>query len=238
MSVIPPIKRLAASWVDNADAWTTAVRSGGIPSRRAGTDEAILKAIAQAPTGPLIDVGCGEGWLARAIASQGREVVGIDASAPLIDAAKGAGSADGPLAGPPTGPRYEQVSYAELAARATELGAPFAVAVCNFALLDDRLSEALGAIRAVLVPTGVLLIQTVHPFTACGDGSYTNGWREETFDAFGGRFPSAMPWYFRTLGSWITELHDSGFVLESVTEPPSPAGPLPLSLLLAARRTL
>ncbi len=64
-----------------------------------------------------------------------------------------------------------------------------------------------------------------------------NSWREETFDAFGGRFPSAMPWYFRTLGSWITELHDSGFLLESVIEPPSPAGPLPLSLLLSARRS-
>ncbi len=222
--------RLAESWNDNAQAWTEAVRSGAIPSRRAGTDDAILQAIARAPEGPLLDAGCGEGWLSRAIAAQsktGRTVVGIDASAPLIAAARLAGAGDAV--------RYEQLSYAALGTRATELGAPFSVAVCNFALLDENVAEALNAIRAALLPSGTLLIQTVHPFTACGDGVSENGWREETFDAFGGRFPSAMPWYFRSIGSWIAELHDAGFVLESVAEPRAANAALPLSLLLRAR---
>jgi len=159
MSVIPPVTRLAASWVDNADAWTTAVRTGAIPSRRAGTDEAILHAIARAPTGPLIDVGCGEGWLARAICALGRDVVGIDASALLIEAARRAGSA--------AGPRYEQASYAELADRGPELGAPFVVAVCNFALLDNELADALIAIRARVAP----------PSTSCTAGRYCHRMR-------------------------------------------------------------
>ncbi len=228
MSVPPQNTRLTSSWVDNADAWTTAVRTGAIPSRRAGTDDAILQAIARAPDGPLIDVGCGEGWLSRAISSQGRDVVGIDASAPLVEAARRAEVQHGA--------RYETVSYAELATRSTDLGAPFAVAVCNFALLDDNICAALSAIHAVLSLNGTLLVQTVHPFTACGDRLYQNGWREETFDAFGGRFPSAMPWYFRTIGSWITELHEAGFVVESVTEPTAANAALPLSLLISARR--
>lgn len=227
MSITPPANRLAASWVDNADAWTTAVRTGAIPSRRAGTDAAILQSIARAPDGPLIDVGCGEGWLARAIAASGRTVVGVDASAPLIEAAQ--------LAGTPDGPRFERASYAELATRGAELGAPFMVAVCNFALLDDNLAEALDAIASVLAPNGTLLIQTVHPFTACGDAPYVDGWREETFDAFGGRFPSPMPWYYRTMGSWTAALRAAGFVLDAMTEPKAPDGSMPLSLLISAR---
>ncbi len=229
MSTEPLLARLTTSWVENADAWTTAVRSGAIPSRRAGTDDAILRAITQAPPGPLIDVGCGEGWLARAIAGTGRRVLGVDASGPLIEAAKqaaGAGDLD-----------YEQATYAELPARARARGDLFSVAVCNFALLDDQLAGALAAIRTVLAPTGVLLIQTVHPFTACGEAAYRNGWREETFDAFGGRFPSPMPWYFRTVASWIDEMSSAGFVIESLVEPVATDGVLPLSLLLRARRS-
>lgn len=230
MSLPAPNNRLISSWVDNAEAWTTAVRTGAIPSRRAGTDEAILQAIARAPEGPVIDVGCGEGWLSRAICAEGRNVLGIDASAPLIEAARSAHEHHGA--------RYETVSYAELATRGAALGAPFSVAVCNFALLDDNVASALTAIRAVLAHNGTLLIQTVHPFTACGDGPYENGWREETFGAFGGRFPSSMPWYFRTIGSWIGELCAAGFVLESVTEPRAANAALPLSLLITARRAL
>ena len=228
MSITPPGNRLAASWVDNADAWTSAVRTGAIPSRRAGTDDAILQAIARAPGGALLDVGCGEGWLARAISASGRQVVGIDASAPLVEAAQ--------LAGTPGGPRFETASYAELASVGADLGAPFMVAVCNFALLDDNLAQALTAIASVLEANGTLLIQTVHPFTACGDGRYADGWREETFDSFGGRFPSPMPWYFRTIGSWMTELHGAGFAVTSVAEPMAPDGMMPLSLLIAAQK--
>jgi 2-polyprenyl-3-methyl-5-hydroxy-6-metoxy-1,4-benzoquinol methylase len=229
MTSVPPASRLASSWVDNADAWTAAVRTGAIPSRRAGTDAAILQAIARAPMGPLLDVGCGEGWMARAVAAEGRRVVGVDSSPPLIEAARQASPFDGP--------RFEHATYAALSERSSELGGPFAVAVCNFALLDQNLAEALTAIRATLSCAGVLLIQTVHPFTACGDGVYENAWREETFDAFGGSFPSPMPWYFRTIASWLEELHSAGFVLESITEPMAPGGVRPLSLLIRARRS-
>jgi 2-polyprenyl-3-methyl-5-hydroxy-6-metoxy-1,4-benzoquinol methylase len=181
------------------------------------------------PPGPFVDIGCGEGWLARAIAAQGREVLGVDASLPLIEAARRAAVS--------SGARFEQASYVELADRRQALGGPFAVAVCNFALLDDQLTNALTSIRSVLVPRGVLLIQTVHPFTACGSGAYRNGWREETFDAFGGRFPSPMPWYFRTVASWIEDVRRAGYVLESLSEPMATDGVMPLSLLIRAQRS-
>lgn len=39
--------RLKSSWDANADLWTDAIRSASIPSRAAGTDQAVIDAITQ-----------------------------------------------------------------------------------------------------------------------------------------------------------------------------------------------
>jgi 2-polyprenyl-3-methyl-5-hydroxy-6-metoxy-1,4-benzoquinol methylase len=224
-------ERLRASWVANATAWTEAVRTQAIPSRRAGTDAAIVDAMARLPIGRVLDVGCGEGWLARVLADAGHAVAGIDASAPLIEAARGAAAGVGAA----VPPHFAVCPFTELAGRGTALGGPFDAAVCNFALLDADVATALRAIHAVLVPGASLFIQTVHPLAAAGT-AYEDGWREETFAGFGGDFLSSMPWYFRTLGSWVSELTGAGFQLRSVEEPRAAGQPLPLSLLLIATR--
>jgi len=63
--------------------WTQAVRQGTIASRVLVTDAAIVQTVRayhQAPLhAPVIDLGCGEGWLARALAAQGLDVLGLDA---------------------------------------------------------------------------------------------------------------------------------------------------------------
>lgn len=214
--------RLQHSWRTNAAAWTRAVREQRIPSRRAGTDAAVLDAVLASGARRVLDVGCGEGWLARALAARGCDVVGIDASAELIAAAKALGGA-----------RFETLSYAELAARAAELGR-FDAAVCNFALLGEDLGAALRALGRMLQPDGKLLVQTVHPWTACGEAPYVDGWRLETFAGFGDGFDAPMPWYFRTLGSWLAALDAGGYGVERLIEPVDAASGRPLSLLLRA----
>ncbi|HMS03113.1 MAG TPA: class I SAM-dependent methyltransferase [Gemmatimonadaceae bacterium] len=227
-----PQDRLAASWITNAAAWTHVVQSGGIPSRKAGTDGAILAAVARLPRGRVLDVGCGEGWLTRALAAAGHEAVGVDASAPLIDAARAASIAQDREGAP----RYAVASYVELAGAAERLGGPFDAAVCNFALLDDDLTTTLSALHALLSPKGTLLVQTVHPLTALAGAPYVDAWREETFAAFDETFPATMPWYYRTLGSWMRALLSGGFALEALEEPRADGQPLPLSLLITATR--
>src|SRR5687768_5760335 len=82
---------IIASWETNADAWASAVREQRIASRAAGTDQAILDAVRRQPAGRVLDAGCGEGWLARALGAHGYEVTGFDASEGLIDRARARG---------------------------------------------------------------------------------------------------------------------------------------------------
>lgn len=211
---------LARSWVANAAGWTEAVREGRIESRRLATDAAIVEAVLEMAPRSVLDVGCGEGWLARALAERGVEVVGVDASAPLVAAARGRGGA------------FRVASYAEIAADPLSLGAGFDAAVFNFALLDAEVAPVLRGVRRTLAPGGALLVQTVHPWVARGDGPYVDGWRTETFAGFGAAFPEPMPWYYRTLGSWVTALRESGYALRSLREPAHPETGEPLSLLM------
>ena len=220
-----PAARMLRSWERNAAAWTGAVRERRIASRRAGTDAAIVAAVLAARPRNVLDVGCGEGWLARELSTHGCRVVGIDASEALIASARNLG-----------GGTFEAVAYADVSDRATGLGAPFDVAVCNFSLLEADLAPVLDALRRILDTRGRLLIQTVHPWIANRDGAYADGWRTETFADFGGEFAEPMPWYFRTLASWIAIVVAAGFNIERVDEPTDAGSGRPLSLLIQAVR--
>ncbi|WP_152221116.1 class I SAM-dependent methyltransferase [Pseudomonas sp. SCB32] len=212
--------RIRHSWQANADAWTHAVREQRIESRRLVTDAAILSAVAAGPAHRVLDIGCGEGWLCRALAERGSQCVGVDASALLIEAARQSG-----------GGRFEVMDYADLITQGESLGR-FDALVCNFALLDESIAPLLSVLRERLEPGGRLLIQTVHPWSACVEEPYADGWRLETFAAFGEAFSAPMPWYFRTLESWLALLAASGWRLRQLREPRHPQSGKPCSLLL------
>jgi 2-polyprenyl-3-methyl-5-hydroxy-6-metoxy-1,4-benzoquinol methylase len=209
---------LAESWDRNAANWTRVVREGLIPSRRAGTDAAILDAIVERAPKRLLDVGCGEGWLIRAVTARtGCAAVGIDGAEALIAAARAADPAN----------QYRVLDYDSLAA--ADIGAGFDVAVFNYSLFAEVIVPLLQAAAARLTPRGVVVIQTLHP----GDGR-EDGWLVEDFAAFDGPAWAAMPWYYRTLDSWRAALRDAGLHIWQLREP-SAAGRA-LSLLMICDR--
>jgi 2-polyprenyl-3-methyl-5-hydroxy-6-metoxy-1,4-benzoquinol methylase len=223
-----PSEQLAQSWDANAEAWTRLVRSHGIESRRVATDVAVVEAIAARSPRRVLDVGCGEGWLCRALEARGVNAVGVDGSAALIESARAL-----------SGGGFHHLSYEQLTAQPELIGAAsYDLIVCNFSLLHEELDELLRSLSTLLVSGGVLLIQTVHPWTARGTAPYTDGWRTESFSSYQEAFAQSMPWYYRTLGSWVEVLQHAGFAIEQIIEPAHPETGDPLSLLIAAKPTL
>ena len=215
-------EQLKLSWQANADAWTAAVRERRIESRRLVTDAAIIRAILALKPQRVLDLGCGEGWLCRGLAEHGISAVGVDACAPLIAAARQSHH-------PRT--QYRVCGYAELAQQAEQLGR-FDVLVCNFALFEQDLEETLRTLQRLTKADGHLLIQTLHPWRACHDTSYRDGWRVEDFSALSTGFAEPMPWFFRTLESWLGLLQATGWCLHWLQEPLHPESEQPVSLLL------
>jgi SAM-dependent methyltransferase len=216
---------VVASWQANAAAWAGALRDERISSRRI-TGPALIDILRERAPARVLDLGCGEGWLTRALSPHGIAVVGVDASAPLIEAARRAGG------GPFLLHDYEAIATGEPAL-------PLADAVvCNFSLLDQRpVEHLLAAVPRLLdpaAPRAALVVQTLHPHVACGDVPYRDGWRTETWSGFGEGFVQPAPWYFRTLESWIALLTRSGLRLTGMREPPNPDAGRPASLILVA----
>lgn len=218
-----PETGLLQSWHHNARSWIEAIRNGTIESRLQVTDRAILLAVQGRQPERVLDLGCGEGWLLRALAERGIDAVGVDGDATLVEAARTAGSSPVHLA-----------SYEELVDAKVDIGRDYDLICANFALLQQDIIPLLAAMNALLAPGGALVIQTLHPWTAAA-GDYQDGWREETFDSFKGQW-QPMPWYFRTLSSWIRALDMAGFRLAELQEPQHPQSAVPQSLLLVAEQ--
>ena len=217
-------RKILRSWEVNAAPWIEAIDRGSIASRKLVTDAAIVDATLALQPRSVLDIGCGEGWLARQLATGGVRVLGVDAIAQLIEVAQArAGKRE----------TYRQLSYAQLAAG--ELDDRFDLLVCNFSLLGrECVEELIAAAPALLNPAGSLVIQTLHPRTLSTPESYFDGWRHGTWDGFSGDFQDPAPWYFRTIESWQALLHNTGFAEVSLQEPLHPHTGQPASLILTA----
>jgi 2-polyprenyl-3-methyl-5-hydroxy-6-metoxy-1,4-benzoquinol methylase len=210
-------EKIIDSWAKNTAPWTNAVRGGEIESRKLVTNQAIVDAVRSRSPRSGIDIGCGEGWLVRAL--DGVEMIGVDVVPGLIDMASAAGGGD-----------FRVMSYEDIVAGA--LNARVDAAICNFSLIGKESVEGLlRAAPSLLNPDGALIVQTLHPHLACGDAPYRDGWREGSWSGFSEDFTDAPPWYFRTLETWARLFSESGLRLVEMREPVHPVTGKPVSVI-------
>jgi 2-polyprenyl-3-methyl-5-hydroxy-6-metoxy-1,4-benzoquinol methylase len=219
-------EEIIEAWNANAAPWSDAVRGKKIQSRNLVTDEAIVDAVMSRQPRSVLDIGCGEGWLVRALNAKGVECIGTDVVPELIESARGSG-----------GGEFLVSSYEEIAAG--KLDVQVDVVVANFSLIGK---EAVDAVIArtprLLLHDGALVIQTPHPVVAGGDMPYTDGWREGSWAGCGDNFAKPAPWYFRTIGTWVKLLNDSELQVAEVREPMHPETGKPASLILIATKKM
>lgn len=214
--------RIIDSWHKNASPWTDAVRGNQIDSRVVVTNRAIIEAVLDRSPRTVLDIGCGEGWLVRALAEHGIRGTGVDVVPALVEQAIAAGGGD-----------FRVASYEQIAAGALDMKVDAVVA--NFSLIGKESVEGLvGRAPELLADKGALIIQTLHPLVAGGDQPYEDGWRHGSWAGFSDEFSDPAPWYFRTLDSWKSLLTASGFGRIETREPVHPKTGKPASVIFIA----
>ena len=179
---------------------------------------AFLELVPEPDHGPTLDVGCGEGRVARALADRGHSMVGIDASELLVRHAVGA---------MPTTPAAVG-DAAALPFRADAL----TLAISFMVLQDvDDLDSVLHELARVLKVGGHLCFAVLHPLSTAGDfvddepGSafvftrdYTETWR---FCETAERDGLTMTFHseHRSFETYFDALARAGYVVEALREP-------------------
>ena len=176
------------------------------------------------PGGVVVDVGCGEGQVARFVAGD-RTVLGIDPAWLQVQVGRSRGG----------GVHYAQGSAMELGLRGGCADA--AIACLVFEHISD-LDEALAEVARVLRPGGVFLFLLNHPLLQT-PGS---GWIDdqildppEQYWRIGPYLPEAetseqvergvfITFFHRPLGRYLNAARSVGLVLDHMDEPAPPAG--------------
>ncbi|MFD0899566.1 class I SAM-dependent methyltransferase [Actinomadura sediminis] len=217
-------------WEDNAEYWVRVIRERRDRYRTELTDAAVLDAIGDTAGLRVLDAGCGEGYVARTLAAQGADVLGVDVSQGLIDAARAA--AAGAPAGGGGSLSFVRAGVDDVPAADGE----FDLVVCNhlFSHLQDPTS-AIGEFARVLRSGGRLVVLTLHPcfYVENSEQGAMNSvpasryFRprgvDQYFNVDGLESPAMITSWLRPLEYYSGTLRDAGFVIADLREPhPTP----------------
>jgi SAM-dependent methyltransferase len=214
------VSELSEAWEENASAWIAWARAPGHDSYWRFHRDLFLDLV-PASSGRTLDLGCGEGRLARDLAALGHDVVGVDLSPTMVAAAREAAS--------------EMELHVADAAALPFGDATFGLVVAFMSLQDvDDLRGAMSEAARVLAPGGRLCLAAVHPLSSAGrflereadapfliEGSYLD---ERTTDLTVERDGLAMRFVSRhvPLETYVEQLAAQGLLVEQLREPKVP----------------
>jgi SAM-dependent methyltransferase len=209
---------LRDAWDDRAEAWAAWASTPGHDQFFWLHGLPNLLALLPAPGRCTIDLGCGEGRLARELAARGHAVVGIDGSPTLAGIAR----------------RHETTTHVVNgdAARLPFAGDAADLVVASMSLQDiDDLAATVRDVARVLVAGGRFCASVVHPINSAGQfaghepgspfvitGSYLEAHRytdELERDGLSMTFHSLH----HSLEDYTRAFEDAGLLLEALREP-------------------
>lgn len=212
-----------SSYAENAHFWVTIIRDRLDRYRSELTDRAVLAAIGPATGVTILDAGCGEGYLSRSLAQDGADTIGIDACADLIKSAQEVATESGLAID------YHVGTVDNLPIRDGQCD----VVVCNHLINDlKEISAPFREFARVTREGGRIVILMLHP---CFYGAHAERSKnrtyptpaeyfqlrtiEQQFEVAGVTSPAKVAMWFRPLEDYVSQLHESGFHITSLSEP-------------------
>jgi SAM-dependent methyltransferase len=165
---------------------------------------AVVELLAPQPGERILDLGCGEGTLAQALQAKGCKVIGVDASAPLVAAA-----------------RAREVEAFVASGEALTFEAEFDAVFSNAALHWMRDADAvLRGVYKALVPGG----RFVAEMGGYGCVAKIRAALAEVLAKYGIDAGAREPWYFPSAEEYAGRLERAGFRVRSIVlfERPTP----------------
>ena len=210
-----------AAWSEHAGWWQDGFTDGADPEY----EEQILPLVAEHLAGRrrVLDIGCGEGQLARRAAAVGATVVGLDPIASQVDLATERGG----------GPVYVRGEAVDLPFGPAAFDAVIACLV--FEHLEEP-DDAIAEVARVLAPGGRFLFMLNHPLLqAPGSGWVDDHILEEQYWRVGAYLTESivdeemepgvvLPFVHRPLSRYVNAMADHGMFVDRMLEPAPPEG--------------
>jgi SAM-dependent methyltransferase len=234
-----------AEWEANAQWWQREFTAGADPEYT----EQILPLMARHLAGAsrVLDIGCGEGQVARRVAETGAAVVGVDPAWSQVREARRRGG----------GPSYARARAEALPCRDASFDA---VLVCAALEHVDEYATAIGEVARVLEPDGRFVLVLCHPLLQAPGSGWVDDrilgeqyWRVGSYLRPDRRFDEVAPgvhllFHHRPLSAYVHAMGTAGLVVTDMEEPSPPAqliaehwdfsqaATIPRVLLMRARR--
>jgi SAM-dependent methyltransferase len=203
-------------WEREARAWAAWAREPGHDSY--WWFSPLFFGLVPPPGRRTLDLGCGEGRVARDLAARGHAVVGIDSSPTLVDLTREADPDGDYLVGDAAALPFEDAS--------------FDLAIAYNVLMDvDDMAGAVREAASVLEQGGRLCLSIVHPLGDVGefdgddpDAPFVFAWPYFERREFHGSFERAglrmtFHGFVKPLSDYTRALEDAGLLLEALGEP-------------------
>lgn len=201
-------KTLREAWDENAADWVRWARSPELDHAFWHLNLPTLINLLPVPRGLTLDVGCGEGRVARALKERGYRMVGVESSPALVEAAQDADK-----------------SFDVHLADAAQMPFPdghFDLVVASLSLMNmDEMPRVVSEIARVLRPTGRFCFSILHSINSWCDAGEVSYFHTVRYSEELTRRDARMTLNdtHRPLSDYFRALEDAGFLTERIVEP-------------------